>query len=53
VAEDTKVMLDYFSDRVTKHQFVEQSLQLSCAPKLESLVTNDGHKFGDLPEWEL
>jgi hypothetical protein len=53
VAQDTKVMLDYFSDRITEHKFVERSLQLSCAPKLVSFVTNDGHKFGDVPDWEL
>jgi hypothetical protein len=53
VAEDTKVMLNYFSNRITQPKFVEQSLQLSCAPKLESLGANDGHTFGDIPDWEL
>jgi hypothetical protein len=45
--------LDYFSDRITEHEFVVRSLQLSCAPKLETIVTNDGHEFGETPEWEL
>ncbi len=46
-------MLDYFSGFIAEHKYVERSLQLSCAPKLVSLVTNDSHKFGDIPDWEL